>query len=123
MNGRLVRIPPTASKNAEVSSWWKGSSKSDSSLLHSMMLEDNIGDDGLSAQLSYTIDINDSNYLDNVVPDPAIFDNEVFWGHDTQKKVYTQLISALNEGWIQKSTVSTLSVLLMENLMILVLVK
>jgi hypothetical protein len=99
-------------KNAEVSSWWRGSSKSNSSLLRSMMFEDNLGEDGLSAQSSYTIDINDSNYIDNLAPDPTMFDNEVPLGIDTLKKVYTQLISALNDVVrIQKSTNSTLSAL------------
>jgi hypothetical protein len=111
MNCRLVRTPPTVSKNAEVPSWWKGSSKSNSSSLHSMMFEDNVGEDGLSAQSSYIIDINDSNYINNLEPDPAMFDNEVLLGNDTLKKVYTQLISALNEIRIQKNTGSTLSVL------------
>ena len=46
--------------NADVASWWKGNGKSDSSSLPSMMFEDNVGEDGLSAQSSYTIDINDS---------------------------------------------------------------
>ncbi len=60
-NHKSVRTPPTVSKNAEVSSWWRGSSKSNSSSLHSIMFEDNVGEDGLSAQSSYTININDSN--------------------------------------------------------------
>jgi hypothetical protein len=76
-----------------------------------MMFEDNVGEDGLSAQSSYTIDINDLNYIDNLAPDPAMFDNEVPLGIDTLKKVYTQLISALNDVEIQKSTSSTLSIL------------
>jgi hypothetical protein len=97
MNRKMGRTPPTVSKNAEVSSWWKGSSKSNSSSLHSMVFEDNVEEYGLSAQSSYTIDINDSNYIDNLAPDPAMFDNEVPSGIDTLKKVYTQLISALNE--------------------------
>jgi hypothetical protein len=92
---RLVRTPPAVSKNAEVSSWWKGSSKSNSSSFHSLMFED-VGEDGLSAQLSYIIDINGSNYIDYLAPDPALFDNEVLLGHDTLKKVYTQLISAFS---------------------------
>jgi hypothetical protein len=92
------------SKNAEVSPWWKGSSKSNSSSMHSMMFEDNVGEDGLSAQSSYTIDINGSNYIDNLAPDPTMFDNEAPLGMDTLKKVYTQLISALNDVRIQKST-------------------
>ncbi len=96
---------------AEVASWWKGNAKSDSSSLPSMIFEDNVGKDGLSARSSYTIDINDSNYIDNLAPDPTMFDNEVLLGMDTLKKVYTQLISALNDVRVQKSTNSTLSAL------------
>ncbi len=73
-----------------------------------MFLEDNVGEDGLSAQSSYTIEINDSNYIDDLAPDPTMFDNEVPLGMHTLKKVYTQLISALNDDRIQKSTNSTL---------------
>jgi hypothetical protein len=40
-----------------------------------------------------------------------MFDNEVPYGIDTLKKVYTELISALNDVRIQKSTNSTLSAL------------
>jgi hypothetical protein len=96
----LVKTSPTVSIDAEVASWWKGSSKSDSSSLHSMMFEDNVGEDGLSAQSSNIIDINDSNYIDNLAPHPTIFDNEVPIGEDTLKKVYTQLIKALNDDRI-----------------------
>jgi hypothetical protein len=97
--------------NAEVASWWKGNAKIDSSSLPSMMFEDNVGKDGLSAQSSYTIDINDSNYIDSLAPDPTMFDNEVPLGMDTLKKVYTQFISELNDVRVQKSTNSTLSAL------------
>ena len=93
------------------SSWWKGNVKSDSSSLPSMMFDDNVGEDGLSAQSSYTIDINDSKYINNLVPDPTMFDNDVSLGMDTLKKVYTQLISALNDVRVEKSTNSTLSAL------------
>jgi hypothetical protein len=48
-----------------------------------MMFEDNVGEDGISAQSPYTLDINDSNYIDNLAPYPAIFDNEVPLGMDT----------------------------------------
>ncbi len=76
-----------------------------------MLFKYNVGEDGLSAQSPYTIDINDLNYIDNLAPDPTMFDNEVPLGMDTLKKVYTQLISALNNVRIQKSTNSTLSAL------------
>ena len=95
--------------NAEVASWWKGNAKSDSSLLPSMMFEDNVGEDGLSAQSSYTIEINDANYIDNLAPHPTMFHNKVPLGEDTFKKVYTQLIKALNDVRIQQSTNLTLS--------------
>ncbi len=111
MSCRLVRTSPTGSKNTEVSSRWKGSSKSNSSSFHSMMFEVNVGEDGLSAQSSYIIDINNLNYIDNLAPDPAIFDNEVLLGVDALNKVYTQLIMALNEVQIQKNTGSISSVL------------
>ncbi len=76
-----------------------------------MMFEDNVGEDGLSAQSSFTLDINDSNYIDNLAPHPTMFDNEVPLGIDTLKKVYNQLISALNDVRVQKSTNPTLSAL------------
>ena len=41
----------------------------------------------------------------------TMFDDEVSLGMDTLKKVYTQLISALNDVRVQKSTNSTLSAL------------
>ncbi len=74
-NCKLVRISPTRSKNDEVTSWWKGSSKVDTSSFHSMMFEDNVGEDGLYAQSSYIININDLNYIENLAPDPPMFDN------------------------------------------------
>ncbi len=117
-NHKLVRTPPTVSKNAEVSSWWEGTSKSDSSSLHSMMFEDNVKEDGLSAQSSYTIDIKDSNYIDNLAPHPTMFDNEVPLGMDTLKKVYTQLISALNDVRVQKIQIKSSLHCVMENLSI-----
>jgi hypothetical protein len=85
-NCKLVRTPQTVTANAEVASWWKGNAKSNSSSLPSMMFEDNVGEDGLSTQSSYTIDINDSKYIDNLAPDPTMFDNEVPLRIDTLKK-------------------------------------
>ncbi len=74
-----------------------------------MLFENNVGEYGLFAQSSYTIDINDANYIDNLAPHPTMFDNKVPLGEDTLKKVYTQLISALNDVRILKNTSWTLS--------------
>ncbi len=88
-----------------------------------MMFEDNVGEDGLSAQSSYTIDNNDSNYIDNLAPDPTMFDNEVPLGMDTLMKVYTQLISALNDVRIKKVQIQPSLHCGMENFKILISVK
>jgi hypothetical protein len=45
-----------------------------------------------------------------------MFDNKVPLEEDTLKKVYTQLISALNDMRVQKSTDATLLLIGMENL-------
>jgi hypothetical protein len=52
-----------------------------------------------------------------------MFHNEVPLVEDNLKKVYTQLISALNDVRTQKSTNSTLSVMWNGNLETLLLVK
>jgi hypothetical protein len=88
-----------------------------------MMFEDNLGEDGLFSQSSYTIDINDSNYIDNLAPHPTIFDNEVPLGMDALKMVYTQLISALNDVRVQKVQIQPYLHCGMENPKILILVK
>jgi hypothetical protein len=88
-----------------------------------MMFEDNVGEDGLSAQSFDIIDINDSNYIENLAPDPAMLDNEVVLEHDTLQKVYTKLVGALNEVQIQQIQVPTYLYCGMENLTTLVLVK
>ncbi len=56
-----------------------------------MMFEDNVGEDGLSAQSSYTIDINDSNYIDDLAPHPTMFDNEVPLGVKKYARRYLYL--------------------------------
>jgi hypothetical protein len=107
---KLISTPQTLTVNAEVACWWNGRAKRKSSSLPSMMFEDNVGEDGLSAQSSYTIDINDSNYIDYLAPHLTMFDNEVPLGENTFKKVYTQMISALNDVSVrvQKNTNTTL---------------
>jgi hypothetical protein len=87
-----------------------------------MMFEDNVGEDGLSAQSSYIININDSNYIENLAPDPDMFDNEVFLEHDALQKVYTKLIEALKFK-SKKIQLQPYLYLGMENLTTLVLVK
>jgi hypothetical protein len=71
-NCKLISTPRTLTVNTKVTSWWKRRAKNDSSSLPSTMFEDNVGEDELSAHSSYTIDINDSNYIDNLGPHPTM---------------------------------------------------
>jgi hypothetical protein len=41
-----------------------------------MIFEDNVGEDGLSSQSTYAVDIDDKNYIEVLSPNPAFFDNE-----------------------------------------------
>ena len=63
-----------------------------------MMFEDNVGEDGLSAQSSYTININDSKYIDNLAPHTAMFDNKVLFGDNTLKTMKVMTLNLLLES-------------------------
>ncbi len=68
-----------------------------------------MGEDGLSAQSTYAIDIDDKNYIDLLSPNPALFDIKVPLGNELLKQVYHQLIIALTDVRVQKCTKSNLS--------------
>jgi hypothetical protein len=104
----LTKIPAKVGLNAEVASRTK-SNWNVSSVLPSMIFEDNVGEDGLSSQSTYTVDINEKNYIDLLSPHQTLFDNKVHSGNKLLKKVYSQLIIALNDVRAQKSTKSALS--------------
>jgi hypothetical protein len=71
---KLISKTQILTVDAEVASCWKERVKSDSSSLPSMIFEDKVGEDGLSAQSSYSIDFNDSNFIDNLAPHSTMFD-------------------------------------------------
>jgi hypothetical protein len=107
-NCKLTKTPAKAGLNAKVASWTK-SNWNVSSILPSMILEDNVGEDGLFSQSTYTLYINDKNYIDLLSPHPALFRSKVPIENDILKKVYSQLIIALNDVRVQKSMESSLS--------------
>ncbi len=74
------------------------------------MFEDNVGEDGLSAQSSYIINISDSNYIENLAPNPDMFDNEIV----LEMILYKKAITSWLRHWMKfelKKTGSTLSIL------------
>jgi hypothetical protein len=66
----------TISLNAEVASW----NKSNKSISLSMVLESNVGEDGLSAQSTYGVNIEDKNENELLLPRAEMFGNEVYLG-------------------------------------------
>jgi hypothetical protein len=66
----------TISLNAEVASW----NKSNKSISLSMVLESNVGEDGLSAQSTYGVNIEDKNEIELLLPRAEMFGNEVYLG-------------------------------------------
>jgi hypothetical protein len=62
--------------NAEVASW----NKSNKSISSSMVLESNVGEDGLSAQSTYGVNIEDKNEIELLLPRAEMFGNEVYLG-------------------------------------------
>jgi hypothetical protein len=73
-----------------------------------MVLESNVGEDGLSAQSTYGVNIEDKNEIEHLIPRAEMFGNEVYLGKKTLKRMYTQFTRALNDVHVQISLNSTL---------------
>jgi hypothetical protein len=104
MSRKMSITSTTISLNAEVASWNK-SNKSISSLL---VLESNVGEDGLSAQSTYGVNIEDKNEIKLLLPCTEMFGNEVYLRKKTPVRIYTQFTRALNDVHVQISSNSTL---------------
>ncbi len=78
--------------NDEVATWSQKSKTVFSSRNH----DDNVGDDGLSAQLVYSINISDSNYTASLTPNEDILKKTVAFSLPLEK-IYSFFLMALNE--------------------------
>jgi hypothetical protein len=85
MSCKMSITSTTISLNAEVPSWNK--SNKSSSLL--MVLESNVGKDGLSARSTYGVNIEDKNDIELLLPHAEIFGNEVYLGKNSGADVYS----------------------------------
>jgi hypothetical protein len=103
LSSRRALISPKTYVNAVVASWTK-KPRVTLSASHSLMLEDNVGEDGLSSQSMYTVDIDEKNYINS-----GMFHNKVSVESDDLKLIYTKLMKVVNELIIQASTKTTLA--------------
>ncbi len=74
MSHKMSITSTTISLNAEVASW----NKSNKSISSSMVLESNVGEDGLSAQSTYGVNIENKNEIKLLLPHAETFGNEVY---------------------------------------------
>ena len=67
-----------------------------------------MGEDGLSAQSMYGVNIEDKNEIELLLPRAEMFGNEVYLGKKTLMRMLTQFTCALNDVRVQISSNSTL---------------
>jgi hypothetical protein len=66
-------IGPSAQLNSMISSWTtNGKATTAGSLL---VFEDNVGEDGLSSQSTYKVNIDDPYYKDSIAPNPKVLND------------------------------------------------
>ncbi len=106
MSRKMSITSTTISLNADVASW----NKSNKSISSSMVLESNVGEDGLSAQSTHGVNIEDKNEIELLLPHAEMFGNEVYLEKKTLVWMYTQFTCALNDVHVQISSNSTLFV-------------
>ncbi len=98
LSGRHALISQKTSLIAVVASWTKKPCVT-LSASHSLMLEDNVGEDGLSSQSMYTVDIDEKNYINS-----GMFHNKLSIESDELKLIYKMLMKVVNELRTQTST-------------------
>jgi hypothetical protein len=91
-------IHPLAQLNSMVSSWTtNGKATTVASLL---VLEDNVGEDGLSSQSTYKVNIDDPYYKASIVPNPKVL-NDLKLSKEQLEKVYQGIMEEVNDLWLQ----------------------
>jgi hypothetical protein len=105
LSGQRALISPKTSLNAVVASWTKKPCVT-LSASHSLMLEDNVGEDGLSSQSMYTVDIDEKSYINS-----GMFHNELSIESDDSKLIYRLLMKVVNKLRTQTNTKTTLSMI------------
>jgi hypothetical protein len=91
-------IDPSAQLNSMVSSWTtNGKATTAGSLL---VFEDNVGEDGLSSQSTYSINIDDPYYKASISPNPKVM-NDLKPSKEQLEKVYGGIMKEVNDLRLQ----------------------
>jgi hypothetical protein len=99
-------IGPLAQLNSMVSSWTtNGKATTAGSLL---VFEDNVGEDGLSSQSTYKVNIDCPYYKASIAPNPKVL-NDLKPSKEQLEKVYGGIMKEVNELRLQIDSKKTLS--------------
>ena len=91
-------IGPLAQLNSMVSSWTtNGKATTVASLL---VFEDNVGEDGLSSQSTYKVNIDDPYYKASIAPNPKVL-NDLKLSKEQLEKVYQGIMEEVNDLRLQ----------------------
>jgi hypothetical protein len=91
--------------NSEVESW---NTRKVTNTVSSSIFDDNISEDGLSAQSMYENNIDDSNYQNAPCPNQKLL-HEVTASHPGVKKIYVSVVQVINNLMMQISMKNTMT--------------
>jgi hypothetical protein len=99
-------IGPVAQLNSMLSSWTtNGKATTAGSLL---VFEDNFGEDGLSTQSTYKVNIDCSYYKEAIAPNSKVL-NDLTPSKEQLENFYGGIMKEVNELWLQIDSKKTLS--------------
>jgi hypothetical protein len=102
---RCSKETPQSILNSEVESW---NARNSSNTVSSSIFDDNIGEDGLSAQSMYQKNIDDSNYQNALCLNQKLL-HEVTPSHPGVKKIYVSVVRIINNLLMQISMKNTMT--------------
>jgi hypothetical protein len=73
-----------------------------------LVFEDNVGEDGLSSQSTYKVNIDDPYYKGSIVPNPKVL-NDLKLSTEQLEKVYQGSMEEVNDLWLQIKSKKTMS--------------
>ncbi len=99
-------IGPLAQLKSMVSSWTTNSKATTAGSL--LVFEDNVGEDGLSSQSTYKVNIDCLYYKASIAPNPKVL-NDLKPSKEQLEKVYGGIMKEVNNLWLQIDGKNTLS--------------
>ncbi len=102
---RHSKATPQSILNSKVESW---NARNGSNTVSSSIFDDNIGEDGLSAQSMYEHNIDDSDYQNSLWPNQKLL-HKVTTSYPGVKKIYVSVVRVINNLIAQISTKNTMT--------------